>query len=312
MGLFVARFEAGETEFNPSVVVQRLSDSVFALASNYKTAVLHEVLRQADAGRLNLDERFVVTSANQSLGAYPYDNTPISDLALRMIQWSDNTATDMLHRRVGLGSLQPRADGLKLCQTRLLLPTKAWWAAEAGLGGPDFPKDALVKATRRFAQASAAERLSIATRLDHQARQHRPDQISRNLDRYFERTTDWGRSAQIDRNLQNASTPLEWAKYLWHAFNRSGLSTASQTEFRRIMAKGFGSRLINGKPAYAAGKSGNTAGVLGFSGYLEAEDGSRYVYVLLSDEIPAIYTLDRYRVAFKVINKALGLLGLGQ
>jgi beta-lactamase class A len=309
IGLWVARFEPGQTEFKPSKVTGHNPQAVFALASNYKTAVLLEVLRQADGGQLDLAERFVITNANQSLGAYPFDNTPIPDLALRMIQWSDNTATDILHRRVGLGSLQTLADELKLCQTRLLLPTKAWWTAQAGLGGPDFPKDALLNAARRFATAAASERLQIATRLDQRAQSYRPDQISRNLDRYFEQTTDWARSAQIDRYLQNASSPLEWARYLWFAFGENGLSEAANAEFRRIMSKGFGPRLLRVKHAYAAGKSGNTAGVLGFSGFLEAEDGSRYIYVFLSDEISAIFTLDRYRRAFGLINEALLKLG---
>lgn len=309
IGLYVARFEPGEREFRPSRAIAIAPQEVFPLASNYKTSVWLEVLRQVDAGQISLGEKFVVTPANQSLGDYPYDNTDIEGLAQRMIQWSDNTATDILHRRVGLGSLQPIADGLKLCQTRLLLPTKAWWVAEAGLGGEDFPKDTPFSSGERFAKASPQERLRIAERLDAAAQQVGPVELTRAVKPYFEGRYTWEQMAQIDRNIQNASTPLEWARFLWAAFEQNGLSDSSNALFRKVMSKGYGSRYLRVRYAYYGGKSGNTAGVLGFTGYLETADGCRYLYVFLSDTVPEVYTGYFERPAFSLINRALLALG---
>jgi beta-lactamase class A len=310
VGLYVARFEPGENEFRPSRVVQIAPEDVFPLASNYKTAVWLEVLRQADQGSLDLEERFVVTQANQSLGDYPYDNTPVLGLGYRMIRWSDNTATDILHRRVGLGSLQPLADGLKLCKTRLLLPTKAWWTAESGLGGPDFPRYSLIRSSQRFAQASPEERLQIARRLDAVAQSLRPDRLGRAFKTFYAGGYTWEQMAQIDRNLQNASTPLEWARFLWSAFVQNGLSPQNNRLFREVMAKGYGSSRLRVRYGYFGGKSGNTAGVLGFTGYLEAPDSSRYVYVFLSDTIPEVNTFVLAPAAFWLINESLLRLGM--
>lgn len=310
VGLYVAHFEPGESEFRPSRVVQIAPEDVFPLASNYKTAVWLEVLRQADQGSLDLAERFVVTQANQSLGDYPYDNTPVLGLGHRMIEWSDNTATDILHRRVGLASLQALADSLKLCKTRLLLPTKAWWAAESGLGGPDFPRYKLISSSQRFAQASPEERLQIAQRLDTAAQSLHPDHLGRALKTFYGGSYTWEQMAQIDRNLQNASTPLEWAHFLWWAFTRNGLSPQNDRHFREVMARGYGSRRLRVRYSYFGGKSGNTAGVLGFSGYLEAPDGSRYVYVFLCDTIPEVNTFSLARPAFGLINESLLRLGM--
>lgn len=309
IGLYVARFEPGEQEFKPSQVVEIAPEEVFPLASNYKTSVWLEVLRQVDAGQVDLGEKFVVTKANQSLGDYPYDNTDVEGLALRMIQWSDNTATDILHRRVGLGSLQPIADGLKLCQTRLLLPTKAWWVAEAGLGGEDFPKDTPFSSGERFARAAPEERLEIAQRLDAAAQQVGPVELTRAVKPYFEGRYSWEQMARIDRNIQNASTPLEWARFFWAAFEQNQLSPSSNALFRKVMSKGYGSRYLRVRYAYFGGKSGNTAGVLGFTGYLETVGGVRYIYVFLSDTVPEVYTGYFERPAFSLINKALLALG---
>ncbi|WP_084542251.1 serine hydrolase [Calidithermus chliarophilus] len=310
VGLYVARFEPGESEFRPSKVVQIAPEDVFPLASNYKTAVWLEVLRQADRGSLDMEERFVVTRANQSLGGYPYDNTPVLGLGYRMIEHSDNTATDILHRRVGLGSLQPLADELKLCKTRLLLPTKTWWTAESGLGGPDFPRYNLLSSSRRFAQAPPEERLQIAQRLDAIAQTLHPDRLYRAFKTFYAGGYTWEQMAQIDRNLQNASTPVEWARFLWAAFTHNGLSPETDAHFREVMAKGYGWRHLRVRYSYYGGKSGNTAGVLGFTGYLEAPDGCRYVYVFLSDTIPEIYTFHLRRDAFSLINQALLRLGM--
>ena len=308
VGLYVARFEAGEREFRPSRVIALRSTEIFPLASNYKTAVWFQTMQQVDQGRIRLSERFVVTSANQSLGDYPYDNSSIEELAMRMIMWSDNTATDILHIRAGIGSLQPLADSLKLCNTRLLLPTKAWWTAQAGLGGADFPKDALLSSSLRFAKAKPPERLQIAQRLYQAAEQVAPDRLNRVLKPYWE-SGNWPRMAQIDRNLQNTSTPLEWARFFWLAFQQNQLSASSNQLFRKVMSKGYGYRRLAVKYSYFGGKSGNTAGVLGFTGYLEAPDGTRYIYIFLSDEVPEIYTLYFERPAFALINRALLALG---
>lgn len=309
IGLFVARFPKGEPDFKPDKTAQISATEVFPLASNYKTSVWLEVLHQVDAGQIGLSENFTVTKANQSLGDYPYDHTPIEGLAMRMIMWSDNTATDILHRRIGLASLQPLADGLGLCKTRLLLPTKAWWAAEAGLGGADFPKEALLTASQRFAQSKSEDRLQIAQRLDAAAQQVGPEELNKAIQPYFE-SKQWERMARIDANLQNATTPLEWARFFWMAFTHNGLSNSSNALFRKVMAKGYGKRFLKVKYAYYGGKSGNTAGVLGFTGYLEAPNGNRFIYIFLSDQVPEVYTGYFDRPVFSLINQALVAVGM--
>ncbi|WP_338014502.1 serine hydrolase [Deinococcus cavernae] len=111
-------------------------DSEFPLASTYKQAVLWALLKKFDQGEVSPTERFDVTRSNQSLGAYPFDGTTIRDLSTRMIRDSDNTATDIIHRRVGLQSVQDIADHLGLCRSRLIMPTRNWWVMEAACRTP--------------------------------------------------------------------------------------------------------------------------------------------------------------------------------
>ncbi len=307
VGLFVGRFSRGTKEFRLEQATWQNPQGQFPLASNFKTSVLFEVLRGVDSGKIKLEERFNVTKGNQSYGRYPYDNTPLLNLGMAMISWSDNTATDMLFRRVGLDALQPTAQRLGLCNTRLLLPTKTWWTAQAGLGGVDFPKYSLVAATKRFAQAPYETQLALAERLDQKALNTNAETLRRFLDQGYFAGRNGGveTMSQIDRNLQNASTPHEWARFMWNAFVSYDLSTFGQKKFREIMSHGKGRSYIRVPFKYYGGKSGNTARILTYSGFLETLSGDKVIYVYMNDSSQNLATRDETNLAFNYINAAL-------
>jgi beta-lactamase class A len=306
VGLYVARFPKSSSGFAPDKVIQVNPELQFPLASNFKTAVMLEVVRELQAGTVKPNEKFVVTKANQSLGDFPFDNTRVLELGRRMIEWSDNTATDILFRRVGLEKLQPLADRLSLCNTRLQLPTKTWWVAQAGFGGPDFPKYALRNASKNFANADVATRLEMAKRLDFYAQKVAPDRLNAAVETYFA-GRNGGREAmgEIDRNLQNASTPHEWARFLFSAFAQNGLEPKWNEKFREIMSYGKGRYYLKVPMAFYGGKSGNTARVLTYSGYLETKSGDRLIYAYMNDSSEEIATRDQTPQAFFWINAAL-------
>jgi beta-lactamase class A len=307
VGLFVGRFARGTKEFKLEQVTWQNPQSQFPLASNFKTSVLFEVLRDVDNKKIKLEERFNVTRGNQSYGRYPYDNTPLLDLGMAMISWSDNTATDMLFRRVGLNGLQPTARRLGLCNTRLLLPTKTWWTAQAGLGGADFPKYSLVAAAKRFANAPLETQLALAERLDQKALNTNPETLRRYLDQGYFAGRNGGVETMslIDRNLQNASTPHEWARFIWNAYVSNDLSSTMQKKFREIMYHGKGRSYLRVPFKYYGGKSGNTARILTYSGFLETLSGDKIIYVYMNDSSQNLATRDETNLAFNYINAAL-------
>ncbi len=307
VGLYVARVPSGTKKFAPIKVIEINPQGQFPLASNFKQSILLEVLRQVDQGYIKLSEKFKVTRANQSYGRFPYDGTDVMGLATAMIGWSDNTATDMLFRRIGLGSIQPIMNDLRLCNTRVLLPTKTWWTAQAGLGGKDFPKYALVKATQKFANYPFKTQLKIAARLDANAQNTNPETLRRYLDNgYFAgRNGGVDTMSEIDRNIQNASTPAEWARFMHHEFVNSGLSNSSRKLLRDTMSQGKGRAFLRVPFAYFGGKSGNTARVLTYSGYLETKSGDRIIYVYFNDASQNLITRDETPQAFYLINAAI-------
>jgi beta-lactamase class A len=100
------------------------ADEPFPQASSIKLAVLYEAYRQADEGRLDLAEttrpplpRVGGGGVLEALG----DRVTLTwrDLAVLMIAWSDNEATNRLVDRVGLEAVNRRLDTLGLGRTRL-------------------------------------------------------------------------------------------------------------------------------------------------------------------------------------------------
>jgi beta-lactamase class A len=96
----------------------------FPTASSIKLAILYELYRQADDGKINLAEvtrppmpRVGGGGVLQVLGGDV--SLTWRDLAALMMGWSDNEATNVLIRRVGRDAVNRRLDALSLPATRL-------------------------------------------------------------------------------------------------------------------------------------------------------------------------------------------------
>ena len=118
LGLSVKDLKTGTTfEVRP--------DEVFPQASSIKLAVLYELYRQAGDGKINLAQvtqpplpRVKGGGVLQELG----DKVSLSwrDLAVMMVAWSDNEATNVLIDRVGMAAVNSRLeDELDFDHTRL-------------------------------------------------------------------------------------------------------------------------------------------------------------------------------------------------
>jgi beta-lactamase class A len=117
LGVFVRDLATGAT-------IELRPDETFPTASSIKLAVLHELYRQAGEGRVDLAEatrpplpRVRGGGILQELG----DRVSLTwrDLAVLMIGWSDNEATNLLVRRLGMDAVNRRLDALGLPGTRL-------------------------------------------------------------------------------------------------------------------------------------------------------------------------------------------------
>ncbi|MGE0454690.1 MAG: serine hydrolase [Vicinamibacteria bacterium] len=100
------------------------SDQVFPQASTIKLALLYELYRQAEEGRVDLAEsRPVAGPRAGGSGVLQFLSPDVvlswRDLAVLTMAESDNAATNLLIERVGLPAVNARLDSLGLHATRL-------------------------------------------------------------------------------------------------------------------------------------------------------------------------------------------------
>jgi len=99
---------------------------VFPQASSIKIAILLEAFKQAEEGRLQLDEFIALEESRKVAGSgvlyylgRPSLRLSVRDTAVLMVVLSDNTATNLLIDKVGMEAVNKRLDVLGLAKTRL-------------------------------------------------------------------------------------------------------------------------------------------------------------------------------------------------
>jgi beta-lactamase class A len=117
----------------------------FPLASSIKLSVIYELYRQAEEGRIDLGEvttpplpRVGGGGVLQELGGRV--SVTWRDLAVMMVGWSDNEATNLLIDKVGLDAVNRRLDSLRLPAVRLrrrMMDLEAARAGRENVGTPD-------------------------------------------------------------------------------------------------------------------------------------------------------------------------------
>ena len=166
LGVYVEDLASGTT-------LELRADEVFPTASSIKPAVLYELFRQAEERKLDLLEvtrpplpRVSGGGVLQELG----DRVSLTwrDLAVLMMKWSDNEATNLLIRRVGREQVNRRLDALSLGKTRLRREMMDVAAAARGDENVGTPRElarlaAVVARGEGLAPERAKDMLAVAT-----------------------------------------------------------------------------------------------------------------------------------------------------
>jgi beta-lactamase class A len=125
-------------------------NEVFAQASSIKIAVLAELYRQAQQGKLKLTDLYTVQTSDlvpdsEIMGGLTPGVTRLTlrDLATMMVAVSDNSATNVLIDRVGMENVNTMLDSLGLAHTRLRRKMMDLDAAKQGRENISTPREML-------------------------------------------------------------------------------------------------------------------------------------------------------------------------
>lgn len=145
-----------------------LHDEVFPTASTMKVPLLYELYRQADQGRIDLDQRITLTHDQRVPGSGVLQEMDeglqptVRDLSELMITVSDNYATDLVYNLIGKDAVARMLAGAGLHQTSLPLTIREMMMSIAEVPlNEEISYDALVD--RMEHAAPSADNLAYST-----------------------------------------------------------------------------------------------------------------------------------------------------
>jgi beta-lactamase class A len=126
--------------------VGHLENAVFPTASTIKLAIVYELFKQAEEGKIRLDDALPLdrSKAVGGTGVLVHLGTPtlsIRDYATLMVTLSDNTATNVLIDRLGMDNIGRRMQQLHLGATKLRRHMMDTEAARRGDENVSTPAD---------------------------------------------------------------------------------------------------------------------------------------------------------------------------
>jgi beta-lactamase class A len=138
-------------DLNSGQRLELRAGDVFPQASSIKVAVLAELYRQAQAGKLKLTDLYTVQAGDLVADSDIMNGlTPgvtritLRDLATMMVAVSDNSATNVLIDRVGMDNVNALMDSLGLPHTRLRRKMMDLKAASEGRENVSTPGEMMV------------------------------------------------------------------------------------------------------------------------------------------------------------------------
>jgi beta-lactamase class A len=266
------------------------ADDLFPMASCFKIPVMVEVMRRVDAGTLRLDARVTLTEADKCPGStlihcHEGLRPSVRDLLYLMITLSDNTATDMLWRLVGLASVNESMRSLGVGGIDCLMPGREYFLIEAG-AGEEWAGLTGDEVVARWREIEARGQCEDALRrvLEENARLS-----GAGFQHLYERR--WGRdeslgyedSFAVDQALDNQGTPRAMADLLaMIAQNRCASAPSCRLMIEVMSQQAWRERIPAGLPCglFIANKTGSVSGTSNDAAIVYTPTGAPMVMVV--------------------------------
>lgn len=266
------------------------ADERYPMASCFKIPVMVEVMRQVDAGALRLDDRLTLSEADKSPGSLLIHlheglRPTVRDLLYLMITLSDNTATDMLWRHVGLGTVNATMSELGLQSIDCFMPNREYFLIEAGAGddwkgltGPD------IVARWRELEARGELEDALARVLEEHARLTGSGYQRLYDDRWgTDESLGYDDAFTVDQALDNLGSPRDMAELLAMIVEYRCASAPSCRLMLEIMSRQeWREKIPAGLPpgVWVANKTGGVAGTSNDAAVLRTPSGAPVVMVV--------------------------------
>ena len=275
LGLYMKHVESGK-----EIAIE--ADKIFPLGSVFKIPVMVEVLRQADEGTISLDEKLVLEPKYYCIGSgilqflSPGLELTIRDLLTLMIIATDNTASEMLWKRIGIQRVNMLMRELGLAKTSIYLPWRAGFLLTMGKGS--FKDMSVQEAARTWKGLSDMDRMKMLNEIDAEFSNFSIEDFRREYENLYgmKEEKKFKTQREYDQVFDNFGTPREIGWLLERILKGEVVTKQASREMLALMTRNAGSSALPqflSDDVVVASKSGNTAGSVNNAGiiYISAD-----------------------------------------
>ena len=262
------------------------ADKIFPLGSVFKIPLMVEVFRQADEGLISLDEKLTLESKDLCIGSGILQymtlglQLTVRDLLTLMIVATDNTASEMLWKRIGIQRVNMLIRDIGLAKTSIYLPWREGFLLTMGKG--PFEGMTSDEAARRWKGFNDIERMKILNDIDREYANLSIEEFRREYEDMYgvKEEKKFKTQREYDQVFDNLGTPREIGTLLEKLLKGEIVSLERSREMLAMLLRGHGGSAI---PAYlsedvlVAAKAGITAGSVNNAGIIFVSSNSRIV-----------------------------------
>ena len=276
---------------DPAVEVR--ADEMVPLASVFKLGILVELLRRVDTRDLSLRSRWLVREEDISpeddilIALDPGLRPTVRDLATLMIIVSDNTATDILFKRLGLRTVNTTLRRLGLGSTDIFCPNREWYLLLLGYS-PRFRGRDVGALRRKWERLDSDGRFTEMEWLWRHTRAQTREIMLRKIHAQARSGLTGTRAWRLwEEATDNHGTARDIARLLDGIARGRAVSRTSCKEMVRILELQQYHRLSLGLPprTRVANKTGGIAGVVNDAGIIFPRTRAPFVAVCLTQDL---------------------------
>lgn len=234
LGLYVRHVETGR-----EIAVE--ADKIFPLASVFKLGVMVETFRQIEEGSISLDERIELEPKHYCIGEgvlqylTPGLMPTVKDLLSLMIISTDNTASEMLWKRIGLQRVNMMMRELGLAKTSIYIPYRESFLMSMGFG--PFKDLTIPEAARKWKGMSDIDRMKALNETERECAGLSVDEFRARYGRIYGAKAEKKFKLQkvYDEVFDNLGTPREIGMLLEKILKNEVVSPKASQEMLRLL-----------------------------------------------------------------------------
>jgi beta-lactamase class A len=283
MGVYVRHIERDEE-------ISIEAEKVFPLGTVFQIAVMVEVFRQAEKGMLSLENKISLADNLKAVGhgimqyLSPGVSLSVKDLLVLMMTISDNTATDLLWKKIGVQSVNMMLRDLGFTRTNIYIPNREYQLLSL-LMGEEFEDMNMPEFVQSWKNRSQMERTRTMASIESQHAKDLPiEELRTRYEAMYGRREGkrFQQKRTFDEAVDNQGSPKEIGSLLEKVFRGDAASPNACQQMLGIMLLRQDQNSISlylPGDVPVSGKGGSLAGTSNDAGVVYINPKSHFVIV---------------------------------